>query len=134
VIHNVQQGGKAAVVIKAAFGMCPQAVERSCAITVVRRTAGLKIVNTDIRSQMHVPSRLGHQRLNMAASTLTFAVEKFLTARGGRAIKTTLRRRWSRKRELIEMQSRELGRDLVIGIGYVSETIFGGNGEFRSIV
>ena len=91
VVHNIQQGGKAAIVIEAAFGMCPQAIERSSAVATVRRTVGLKIVHADIRSQMHVPSRLGHQRLDMAAAALAFAVENFLAARGCRMIKASLR-------------------------------------------
>src|SRR6478672_6699045 len=70
----------------------------------------------------------------MAAGTLTFAVENFFAACGGRTIKTTLRRRWSRKRELIEMKGRKLGRDLVIGIGDVTKTVLGSNGKFRSVV
>src|SRR6476646_6943441 len=48
VINNIQQGGKAAIVVEAALGMCPQAVERRGAIAAVRRAAGLKIVNADI--------------------------------------------------------------------------------------
>src|SRR5689334_8730199 len=83
---------------------------------------------------MHVPSRLSHQRLDMAAGTLTFAVEDFFAACCSRAIKTTLGRRGRRKRELIEMKSRELGSDLVIGIGNVPKTILGSHGEFRGIV
>src|SRR6476660_549979 len=116
-IYNIQQGGKAAVVIEAALGMCPQAVERSSAIAVVRRAVGLKIVNADIRGEMHVPSRLGHQRLDMAASTLTFAIEYCLATRCCCAIEAASRRRRRRKGELIEMKSSQLGGDLVVGIG-----------------
>ena len=42
-INNVQQRGKAAVMIEAAFGMCPQAVERRGAVAAVRCAVGLKI-------------------------------------------------------------------------------------------
>src|SRR5579871_2147580 len=92
VVHNIQQGGKASIVIEAAFGMCPQAVERRCAVAIVRRAACLKIVNADIGSQMHVPSRFSHQRLDMAAAALAFAVEHCLASRCCRAIKTPPRR------------------------------------------
>src|SRR5690349_6989416 len=87
VVDNIQQGGKAAVVIETAFGMCPQAVQRSGAITVIRRAAGLKIVNADIGGQMHVPSRLSHQRLDMATAALAFAIEYCFAARSSRGIK-----------------------------------------------
>src|SRR5437660_7992897 len=83
---------------------------------------------------MHVPSWLGHQRLRVTAAALPFAAEYFFAARGSRTIKTTLWRRRSRKGELIEMQSSQLGRDLVVGIGYVPETVLGGYGKFRSVV
>ena len=129
-IHNIQQRGKTAIVIEAAFGMCPQTVERSGAIPTVRRAIGLKIVNADIRSQVHVPSRLGRQRLDMATAALAFAIENFFAARGSRMIKASFWRRRSRQRELIEMQSRQLGRDLVIGIGYVPKSRLAATGNF----
>ena len=36
VINNVQQGGKAAVVIEAALGVCPKAIQWGGAIAIVR--------------------------------------------------------------------------------------------------
>ena len=96
-IYDVKQSRKTAIVIKPAFGVCPKAVQRCGAIAAIWRTVGLKIVNADIRRQMHVPSWLSHQRLGMATAALTFAVEHFLAACGGGAIKTARGGAWRRK-------------------------------------
>ena len=96
-IYDVKQSCKTAIVIKPAFGMCPKAVQRSGAIAPIWRAVGLKIVHADIRSQVHIPSRLSHQRLCMAAAALTFAIEHCLAACGSRAIETARGRRRRRK-------------------------------------
>src|SRR6202011_3496511 len=125
------QCGKAAIMIEAAPGMCPQAIQRRGAIAAVRRAAGLKIVNANVGRQMHVPSRLRHQRLHMAAAALSFTIEGRLAACGCRAIKAACRRCRRRERKLIEMERREFGRDLVVSVGDVPETVPGSYGKFR---
>src|SRR5215471_4156077 len=92
-LHHIKQGGETAIMIETAFRMCPKTVERSGAIAAVRRAIGLKIVNANIRRQMHVPTRLGHQWRHMARAALCFAAEERAAPRSCRLVKTAGRRR-----------------------------------------
>src|SRR4029077_6211117 len=131
---NIQQRGKAAVVIKTAFGMCPQAVERRGTVAIVWRTAPPEVLDADIHSQVHIPSWLSHERRYMAAAAMGFAAEDLLAARSRRVIKAVCRRRGCRQGELVEMERRKLGGNLIVRVRDMPETVARCYGEFRCIV
>src|SRR4051812_49375394 len=104
VIDDVGKRGKAAVVVEASPGMSPQPLEGGGAITLIGRTPGLEIVDTDLGGGVHVPARFGEQGRHVAAATGCLAVEKRLAALGGTGVKTAMGWPGSHQGELVEVQ------------------------------
>src|SRR6187551_1322963 len=95
VIDHRGQRRKAAIVIEAAFGVCPQAPQRSRTVTLVRRARSLEIVDAHFLGGMHVPAGLGEQRRYVAPAALRLGAEEGFTALRRRAVVAAAR--WSRR-------------------------------------
>src|SRR6185312_14607144 len=134
VVNHVSQGCKATVVVEAALLMRPQSVKRSGAITVIRRAAGLEVINANLGSSVHVPARFSVERRNVAGAALGFAVEECFAARRGCRIKAALWRRRCSNIQLIDMQRAELGSDQVDIIVNVAKSSLRGHREFAGII
>src|SRR5215831_4469001 len=80
VIHDVEQSGKAAVVVEPARGVRPETLERRSTVAAVGRAVRLKAVDADFAGGVHVPAWLGVERGNMTAGTLAAPVEDRLAA------------------------------------------------------
>jgi len=61
------------------------------AITCVRRTFRLKIVDANLRRRVHVPTRFGEGGRNMAHNSLRLTIEDGFTANRGSSVETALR-------------------------------------------
>src|SRR5688500_16169579 len=131
---NIVQSRKPTIMVKPSRLVCPESLERRCAVTPVRCSVGLKIVNADLIWRMHVPTRLGEQRWHMAASTIGLAIKENFAASCCRFVEATLGRLWRRDRELIKMQCSKLRGDEIRIVANVSETGGGRNGELCRIV
>ena len=85
---------------------------------------------------MHVPSRLGPERLDVTVVTSRFAAEELVSPSRRRLVE--VHRGIGRgQRELIELQRRELWSDLIvirIDVRQIGKPICGSNRELRSIV
>ena len=62
VVYYVCKSGKPSVVIKPALLMRPQPLQRRGSVRLIGRAPGLKIVNANLRSLVHIPARLGEER------------------------------------------------------------------------
>lgn len=94
--YDLAQRGKAAVVIKASFGMRPPAPERCGAVAPVGSAVGLEIVDADLCPGMHVPARFAEGRRDRAAGAVRLAVEDALATPGRVAVEAA-GRAWVRQ-------------------------------------
>ena len=72
-IDNVEQRGESAVVIGAALDVRPHASMGRRSIPMVGRTIGLVAVDADLGRRMHVPTRVGPKRLDVAGIAVGLA-------------------------------------------------------------
>src|SRR4029450_9156433 len=76
VIDHVAVGREAAVVVEASLLLCEEALERRRSVELlVRRTAGLEVVDADLLGRVHVPPRLGEERGDVAGGGPVLAFE-----------------------------------------------------------
>src|SRR3954468_17534351 len=114
-LHHIAQCGKAAIVEKSAFSPSKDAGEWSCPITLIGSAARLKIVDFNLFGGVEVPTGLGPKWFGMAAVAIGCSPEKHVPTFGSRRVEIFSRHRfWSGKIELIGVQGRELGGDLVL--------------------
>jgi len=66
-VDDIQERGKTTIVVEATLLVCPQSQQWRSAIALVRRTAGLEIVNANLGGGMRIQTRLGIERWYMAA-------------------------------------------------------------------
>ena len=92
----------------------PQCAQRRGPVTFVGRALGLKIVNANLLCLVQIPAGLGEERRHMAACTTCLAFENGLTVLSRSEIEAAGRRRGHWQRQLIEMQSWQLGSDAIL--------------------
>src|SRR2546429_111705 len=92
VLDHIIERCKASVMEETTLRVGPEALEGSGAVALVRRTVGLKIVDSDLFWRVHIPPRLAKQQRNMARCTLRLAFEKLLAASRRVFIEAPLRR------------------------------------------
>lgn len=133
-LHHILQRCKAAIVIEAAFRVCPEARQRRGPVSMVRGTIGLERIDTDFFGRVEVPPRFRPQRLDMAGATLGLAAEERIATCGSRRIKTACR--WARggNGELIEMQGWEFGGDEIRLIAYMPKSLSRRDGKLSGII
>src|SRR6201999_457931 len=112
-LHYREQCWKPSVVIEAALGMGPQAVQWRRAVALVRRTVRLEVIHAYLIARMHVPSWLGIQRRRMTRCALSLSAENFFAAFRCLFVEALLRRCGRLDIELIQMQRCKLGRDQI---------------------
>src|SRR5690554_6564083 len=94
-IDDISQCRKATIVIKAVFAVTPKAFEWCRTVSFVWATIGLKTINTDFFSSVHVPARLSEKWWHVAARAICALVENGFTALGCGRVKYPSR--WSRR-------------------------------------
>src|ERR1041385_255039 len=102
-VNHVAQRRETTVVIKPALLVCPQSFQRRRAITFVRRTFRLEVVDADLFRLVHVPTGLTEDGRHVTLRALRLAVEEHRTTCRCRCVETSRRRSRSRDCELIEM-------------------------------
>ena len=70
VVDDVAERCKPAVVVEAAFLMCPKTCQRSRPIAVCRRAVGLEAVDADLFGLVDRVTRLGEARWDVTAGAL----------------------------------------------------------------
>src|SRR5215213_8578705 len=121
-LDYVAQRREAAVVIEAAFRVCPESLERSGSITLVWGALGLKVVDTDFLGRVHVPSWLSVDRWHVTGRTLCRTFEHSLTSCGSGGIKAAGRRRRRGDCELKELKRRKFRGDQIRITAHVTKT------------
>jgi len=134
VVHDVEQSRKPPVVVEASLLVRPEASQRRCPVSFVRRALGLEIVNPDLGWRVHIPTGLGKQRRHMAGGALRFAVEDRLPTRSRATVKAACWRRGRRYRELIKVKRGELRGDQVRGIPHITEAVCRGYRKLSGVV
>jgi len=76
VIHHVEQGGEASIMVEAALLVRPQPCQRCRAVHVGRRAVGLERVDADLARRMQIVPRLGKERRDVAGRALGRALSK----------------------------------------------------------
>src|SRR5665213_624324 len=101
--------------IETALFVCEKSFERCCPVHPGRRPAGLEAVDPNFFGRVHVVARLRKKRRNMAACTLSLALENRFTPGGGAAMFGTFIFPWfwSRNGELVEMKGGEFRSDQI---------------------
>src|SRR6185437_3205237 len=91
-LNHVGKSREAPIVVEASLGVSPKAAERRSTIPLVRRTIRLEIVDADLCAGMHVPSRFGEERRDVARGAACRAVEQSLSPLRCGGIETARRR------------------------------------------
>jgi hypothetical protein len=84
--------------------MSPKPFERRCTVGFIGRAFGLEVIDADLRSLVHIPTRLGKQRGYVTRRALSFAVEECLAANRTCFCCCTRCRGGSMRGKLIEMK------------------------------
>src|SRR6266404_6575460 len=132
-IDDIEQGGEAAIVIKTALCVSPQTFQWRCAITVVGRAGGLKVVYADFFGCVQVPAWFCKQRGNMTGGALSTTIEdRLATARRRLGITA---RRWGGRidRQLVEMQVGKLWSDQIDETAHIVKSVLGSYWETGSV-
>src|SRR5678816_1890364 len=69
----VAQCREAAVVIEAPFLMCPETFQRRGSVSSIRSAVGLKVINADFSSCVHIPARFRENRRYMTRRAFRLA-------------------------------------------------------------
>lgn len=131
VLDDVVESGEAAIVIEAALGMRPQALQGRGAVAQIGSAARLKIVHADFLGRVQVPARLGKERRNVAGSAPRLPGEELLASGGGVWIEAAARRLGRGNGELIEVQRGKLRSDQIRSVMDVAEVVGRGDRELR---
>src|SRR5262249_58309751 len=101
--------------------MGPQTLERCGPVPPVGSAIRLKIVDADFRRRMHIPTRVGENRLYVTRCAFRFTLEYRFSVLDYRGRVMRVRRRGYR--ELIKIQSREFWRDHIPITAYDSNSV-----------
>ena len=101
---------------------------------MIGSTIGLKAVNANFLRGMQVPARVGECPRLMAATALGFAAEKDAPAFGSLLVVTAGRGHRCGNRELVKMESRELGADHIVVAVHMTKMVFRGNGKLFCVI
>src|ERR1700674_4030827 len=111
--NNILQSREARIMVEAARGVGPEAVQRRCPVTFVRRSVGLKVVRTNFTRGMHVPTRLGIKRWHMTSGALSASVEDNFASFGCFLVETPGGWHGSGNGELIKQKRSQLRRNQI---------------------
>src|SRR5262252_1853683 len=103
-LDDIVERCEATIVVEAALGPHEQPSERRGAIALFRRTLRLEIVDSDLRSRVHRPTRLGEERIDVAGTARRLSEEEVSAAVGGCLIVALLRRLRRCEGQLVLMQ------------------------------
>src|SRR5689334_6568013 len=121
-LDHVAQRRETPVVIETTLFMCPEPFQRRRAITFIRRTFRLEIVDADLFRLVHIPTGLTKHRRHVTLRALRLAIEERRATCRGRCVETSRRRSRCRDCELIKMKRRKFCRDQIRIAAHVAET------------
>src|SRR4051812_37364324 len=120
--------------VKAASRPRKETAQRRGAIALIGRAIGLEIVDPDFRRSVLVPTGLGEKRRHMTTGAIGFPFEERLASLGGGSVEAAPRRLGNQQRQLVKLQSCQLGGDQVLLGPDIRKTEAGSNWKRVGVV